>query len=59
MKNKLGATVLLSLLYAQGLLGVAAVAAVLMKEPAKQHRGRRSRRQSKAWFRSSKWRLVR
>ena len=37
MKNKLGATVLLSLLYAQGLLGVAAVAAVLMKEPAKQH----------------------
>jgi hypothetical protein len=37
MKNKLGATVLLALLYAQGLLGVAAVAAVLMKEPAKQH----------------------
>jgi hypothetical protein len=37
MKNKLGAVVLLSLLYAQGLLGVAAVAAVLMKEPAKQH----------------------
>jgi hypothetical protein len=37
MKNKLGAAVLLSLLYAQGLLGVAAVAAVLMKEPAKQH----------------------
>jgi hypothetical protein len=36
MKNKLGAAVLLSLLYAQGLLGVAAVAAVLMKEPAKQ-----------------------
>jgi len=37
MKKKLGAVVLLSLLYAQGLLGVAAVAAVLMKEPAKQH----------------------
>jgi hypothetical protein len=37
MKNKLGAVVLLSLLYAQGLLGVAAVAAVLMKEPPKQH----------------------
>ena len=37
MKNKLGAAVLLCLLYAQGLLGVAAVAAVLMKEPAKQH----------------------
>jgi hypothetical protein len=37
MKKKLGATVLLSLLYAQGLLGVAAVAAVLMKEPVKQH----------------------
>jgi hypothetical protein len=37
MKKKLGAAVLLSLLYAQGLLGLAAVAAVLMKEPAKQH----------------------
>jgi hypothetical protein len=37
MKNKLGAAVLLALLYAQGLLGVAAVAAVLMKEPARQH----------------------
>jgi hypothetical protein len=37
MKNKLGAAVLLSLLYAQGLLGVAAVVAVLMKEPARQH----------------------
>ena len=37
MKKKLGAAVLLSLLYAQGLLGVAAVAAVLMKEPVKQH----------------------
>jgi hypothetical protein len=37
MKKKLGAAVLLSLLYAQGLLGLAAVAAVLMKEPARQH----------------------
>jgi hypothetical protein len=37
MKSKLGAAVLLSLLYAQGLLGVAAVAAVIMKDPPKQH----------------------
>ena len=36
MKSKLGAAILLSLLYAQGLLGIAAVAAVLMKQPAKE-----------------------
>jgi hypothetical protein len=39
MRTKLGSTILLSLMYAQGLLGIAAVAAVLMKEPAQQHRG--------------------
>ena len=39
MRTKLGSTVLLSLMYVQGLLGIAAVAAVLMKEPAKQHHG--------------------
>jgi hypothetical protein len=33
MKSKLGAAILLSLLYGQGLLGIAAVAAVLMKQP--------------------------
>ena len=38
MKTKLGAAILLSLLYAQGLLGIAAVAAVLMKQPdSKEH----------------------
>jgi hypothetical protein len=37
MKTKLGSTLLASLLYAQGLLGIAAVAVVLAKEPAKQH----------------------
>ena len=36
MKSKLGAAILLSLLYAQGLLGIAAVAAVLMKQPDKE-----------------------
>ena len=36
MKTKLGAAILLSLLYAQGLLGIAAVAAVLMKQPDKE-----------------------
>lgn len=39
MKTRLGSTVLLSLMYVQGLLGMAAVAAVLMKEPAKEHHG--------------------
>jgi hypothetical protein len=39
MRTKLGSRVLLSLMYVQGLLGIAAVAAVLMKEPAKQHHG--------------------
>lgn len=34
MKTKKGAAVLSVLLYAQGLLGIAAVAAVLMKAPA-------------------------
>jgi len=34
MKTKRGAAVLSVLLYAQGLLGIAALAAVLMKEPA-------------------------
>jgi hypothetical protein len=38
MKTKLGSTLLASLLYAQGLLGIAAVAVVLAKEPAKDHR---------------------
>lgn len=37
MKTKLGSTLLASLLYAQGLLGIATVAVVLAKEPAKQH----------------------
>ena len=37
MKTKLGSTVLASLFYVQGVLGIAAVAAVLMKEPAKEH----------------------
>jgi hypothetical protein len=37
MKTRIGSTVLLSLMYVQGLLGIAAVAAVLMKEPAKEH----------------------
>ena len=37
MKTKLGSTVLASLFYVQGMLGIAAVAAVLMKEPAKEH----------------------
>jgi hypothetical protein len=39
MKTKLGSTVLLSLMYVQGFLGMAAVASVLMKEPAKEHHG--------------------
>jgi hypothetical protein len=37
MKTKLGSVILSSLLFAQGMLGFAAVAAVLMKEPAKQY----------------------
>ena len=37
MKTRLGSTILASLLYVQGLLGVLAVGAVLMKEPAKEH----------------------
>ena len=37
MKTKLGSTVLASLFYVQGVLGIAAVAVVLMKEPAKEH----------------------
>ena len=37
MKTKLVSTLLASLLYAQGLLGIAAVTVVLLKEPAKQH----------------------
>lgn len=36
MKTKLGPIILSMLLFAQGLLGFAAVAAVLMKEPAQQ-----------------------
>ena len=36
MKTKLGSVILSSLLFAQGLLGFAAVAAVLMKEPAQE-----------------------
>ena len=39
MKTKLGSRVLLSLMYAQGLLGIVAVAAVLMKEPVQEQRG--------------------
>jgi hypothetical protein len=38
MKSRLGSAIVSSLLFAQGLLGFAAVAAVLMKEPAKDHR---------------------
>lgn len=38
MKTKLGSVILTSLLFAQGLLGFAAVAVVLMKEPAPQGR---------------------
>lgn len=34
MKARKGAAVLSALLYAQGLLGIAAVAAVLLKQPA-------------------------
>ena len=37
MKTRLGSTILASLLYAQGLFGAIAVAAVLMKEPAREH----------------------
>ena len=37
MRTKLGSRVLLSLMYVQGLLGIVAVAAVLMKEPVKHH----------------------
>lgn len=37
MKTKLGSTLLASLFYVQGMLGIAAVGAVLMKEPAKEH----------------------
>ena len=37
MKSKLGSSILSSLLFAQGLLGIAAIAAVLMKEPARAH----------------------
>jgi hypothetical protein len=36
MKTKLGSAILSSLLFAQGLLGFAAVVAVLMKEPAQE-----------------------
>jgi hypothetical protein len=38
-KMKLGSAILSSLLFVQGLLGIAAVAAVLMKEPAGKERG--------------------
>ncbi|MDW6021512.1 hypothetical protein SAZ10_07010 [Mesorhizobium sp. BAC0120] len=38
MKTRLGSAIVSSLLFAQGLLGFAAVAAVLMKEPGKEHR---------------------
>ena len=38
MKTRLGSAIVTSLLFAQGLLGFVAVAAVLMKEPAKEHR---------------------
>jgi hypothetical protein len=38
MKTRLGSAIISSLLFAQGLLGFAAVVAVLMKEPAKEHR---------------------
>jgi hypothetical protein len=37
-KMKLGSAILSSLLFAQGLLGIAGVAAVLMKEPAAKER---------------------
>jgi hypothetical protein len=37
MKTRLGSTILASLLFGQGVLGFAAVVAVLMKEPAKEH----------------------
>ena len=37
MKTKLGSTILASLFYVQGVLAMAAVAAVLVKEPAKEH----------------------
>jgi hypothetical protein len=37
MKTKLGSTILASLFYVQGALAIAAVAAVLAKEPAHQH----------------------
>jgi hypothetical protein len=37
MKSKVGSSILSSLLFAQGLLGIAALTAVLMKEPAKTH----------------------
>lgn len=36
MKTKLGSAVLTTLLFAQGLLGIAAVGAVLMKQPAQE-----------------------
>jgi hypothetical protein len=38
MKTRPGSAIVSSFLFAQGLLGFAAVAAVLMKEPAKEHR---------------------
>jgi len=42
MKTRLGTVILSALLYAQGLLGIAAVAAVLMKEPVKEHHAAQS-----------------
>lgn len=38
MKTKFGSAILSSLLFAQGLLGIAAVVAVLMKQPVQQER---------------------
>jgi len=37
MRTRLGSAIVSSLLFAQGLLGFAAVVAVLMKEPAKEY----------------------
>lgn len=42
MKTKRSAALLSALLYAQGILGIAAVAAVLIKEPAKPHKAAQS-----------------
>jgi len=38
MHSKFGATVMACLLYGQGLFGLVAVAAVVMKDPAPAHR---------------------